>query len=55
MKQQTLPITCTYSENGDVTQILHRSFSLYLRRVLAVAKHPPHHRHDEYPLPSGGR
>ena len=55
MKQQTLPITCTYSESGDIIQILHRSFSLYLHRALADAEEPPLHRHDEYPLPAGGQ
>ena len=54
MKQQDLPVTCTYSENGDAAQILHRSFSLYLDRVLAETEQKPYHRRDEWPLMSGG-
>jgi len=55
MKQQDLPVTCTYSEDGDVAQILHRSFSLYLDRVLAETEQKPYNRRDEWSLTSGGR
>lgn len=55
MKQQDLPVTCTYSEDGDVAQILHRSFLLYLDRVLAEDTNKAYNRHDEWSLTSGGR
>ena len=55
MKQQDLQVTCIYSENGDVAQILHRSFSLYLDRVLAETEQKPYNRPDEWSLISGGR
>ena len=54
MKQQDLQVTCIYSEKGDVAQILHRSFSLYLDRVLAETEQIPYNRPDEWPLISGG-
>ena len=55
MKQQDLQISCTYSEDGEITQILSRSFSFYLDRVVAESMEKPYNRHDEWPLISGGR
>ena len=35
MKKQSLQVTCSFSGEGDVQQILIRSFRLYLSRILA--------------------
>ena len=55
MEKQPIYIECAYAEDGDIEQILHRSFSLYLDRVLAEGTEKPYNRHDEWPLISGGR
>lgn len=35
MKKQSLQVTCSFSSEGDVQQILLQSFRLYLGRILA--------------------
>ncbi len=34
MKKQSLQVTCSFSDEGDVQQILLQSFRLYLDRIL---------------------
>lgn len=55
MEKQPVHIECIYAEDSDIRQILQRSFSLYLDRVLAEGTEKPYNRHDEWSLISGGR
>ena len=55
MEKQPIHIECSYAENGDIQQILHHSFLLYLDRTLAEPTDKPYNQHDEWPLISGGK
>ena len=55
VEKPPIHIDCVFAEEGDIEQILHRSFSLYLDRTLAEGMEKPYNRHDEWPLISGGR
>ena len=50
MEKQPVPPECIYAADGDIRQILQRSFSLYLDRVLAEGTEMPYNRHDEWSL-----
>ena len=54
MEKPSIHIECTFSEDGELQQILRRSFSLYLDRVLAETEQKPYNRPDEWSLISGG-
>ena len=48
-------IECVFAESGDIEQILHRSFVLYLDRRLVETAGKAYNRQDEWPLISGGQ
>lgn len=47
MKQQPLQVTCSFSKEGDVREILFQSFRLYLNRRLAEGREVAYPVHDE--------
>ena len=54
MEKPPIHIECVFAEEGDIEQILRRSFTLYLERTLAEDTSKPYHQHGEWPLISGG-
>ena len=54
MTLQPIHIECGFAEEGDIEQILHHSFRLYLDRMLAEDIDAVCTQHDERPCVSGG-
>ena len=54
MTLQPIHIECGFAEEGDIEQILHHSFKLYLDRMLTEDTDAVYTRCDERPCVWGG-
>ncbi|MBR2047229.1 MAG: hypothetical protein IJ960_01395 [Oscillospiraceae bacterium] len=51
MEQKTIPVHCTYSENGkDIAEIIRESFSLFLKKEILASAIPKSNCGDEWSL-----
>lgn len=55
MEKQSIHVECEFAPNGDIKQIIHCSFAIYLDRMLAEDARPLYNQNDEWSLISGGQ